>query len=525
VKSRVRSKHPGQEEELKQEHKAVASLLDASKTHPDVFSRLDRVLGTLKDPFHAINLLHEEKTLTPPEVFVLAHLAYSVGRVRTIMAELPVACPERTVPPPLEMVEARLFPGFAGQPVFYVSDSYLPELSRVRAERKAKERLWRAEMTKEAIAAERVLGRRPGLREEVAIRKTNAAAIEEARLMPELGETRETLTHVHFRLKATREALRLEREMSRLRQKETALEGEVLGVLSAELRERRAELEKAAWALGELDYLLRKVELALKWGACVPVIRREAGPLVLEGAFHPRVREDVEGRGGRYQPLSLTVDFPVSVVTGPNMGGKTVSLATVGLCVSLAQWGFLPPCSRMEFSLYDYVYFHPETHGKPGLSSFAAEIVAMRDLLSRVSERGLILLDEVGRGTNPTQGLALYAAILDYLRRTSGDRSTVIASTHFHGLAAALDVPHWQVAGLMAHEGGLQEAGVSGRGAKDLDWLYRHMDYTLLKVGPDTPVPQDALLVARVLGLDGEIIRRAETFVAKAGSFDSISEV
>ncbi len=257
----------------------------------------------------------------------------------------------------------------------------------------------------------------------------------------------------------------------------------------------------------------------------MPVIRSEPGTLVLEGAFHPRVRDEVEGRGLRYQPLTLTIDSPVSVVTGPNMGGKTVSLATVGLCVSLAQWGFLPPCSRMEFSLYDYVYFQPETHGKPGLSSFAAEIVAMKDLLSRVRERGLILLDEVGRGTNPTQGLALYAAILDYLRRASGDRSTVIASTHFHGLAAALDVPHWQVAGLMANESGLQEAQFSGRGAKDLDWLHRHMDYTLLKVGPDTPVPQDALLVARVLGLDCEIIRRAEAFVTKAGPFDSISEV
>lgn len=509
---------PGQEEELRTELKAISSLVGAMRAYPDVFSRLDNILGTLKDPSHAINLLDEGKTLTPPEIFVLAHLAFSVGRLRPVMAEPPVPWPQRTIPPSLEAVEKRLLPGFSGQPVFYVSDSYHPELSRVRAERKAKERAWRAEMTKEAIAAERVLGRRPGLREEVAIRKTNAAAIEQARLMPELGETRETLTHVHFKLKATREALRLEREMSRLRQKETALEGEVLSALSTELREWRDQLEKAAWALGELDYLLRKVQLAYRWDAREPVINREPGPLILDGAFHPRLRDEVEGRGGRYQPLSLSIDSPVSVVTGPNMGGKTASLATVGLCVSLAQWGFLPPCSRMEFSLYDYVYFQPETFGKPGLSSFAAELVAMRELLSRVDERGLILLDEVGRGTNPAQGMALYAAILDYLRRNSGDRSTVIASTHYHGLASALDVPHWQVAGLRAGARGPEEDEALGDGPKNLDWLYRHMDYRLLKVGPDTPVPQDALTVARVLGLDDEIIRRAEDFVTK-GAF------
>ena len=125
-------------------------------------------------------------------------------------------------------------------------------------------------MTKEAAAAERVLGRRPGLSEEVAIRKNNSWAIEQARLMPELGETRETLTHVHFKLKSTREALRLEREMSRLRHKETLLESEVLASLSAELHKWIDRLEKAAWALGELDYLLRKVELAYRWNGTKP---------------------------------------------------------------------------------------------------------------------------------------------------------------------------------------------------------------------------------------------------------------
>lgn len=462
VKSRVEPKLPGQEEELKAEHRIVSSLTGALRTYPDVFSRLDSVLMTLKDPFHSIILLKEDKTLTSTEIFILAHLAFSTGRVRSVMAESPVKWPERAVPPSLEAVEKKLFPGFAGQPVFYIADSYSPELSRVRAERKSKEKLRRAEMTKEA----------------------------------------------------SREALRLEREISRLRQKETLLESEVLASLSADLRKWKEQLEKAAWALGELDYLLRKVELASLWNAREPVINREVSPLVLEEAFHPQVREEVEGRGGRYQPVSLAIDSPVSVVTGPNMGGKTASLATVGLCVSLAQWGFLPPCSRMEFSLYDYVYFQPETPGKPGLSSFAAEVVALKDLLTRVHHRGLILLDEVGRGTNPSQGLALYAAILDYLRESTGDRSKVIASTHYHGLASALNVPHWQVAGLSAGDGDLDE-GDGACDRKDIGWLYRHMDYRLVKVGPDTPVPQDALMVARLLGLSGEIIRRAEEFVAR----------
>ncbi len=510
-------KLPGEERELEAELREVYSLSKALKECPDVFSRLDSVFSSLKDPFHAISLLKEEKALTAPEIFVLAHFAFSAGRVRSIMAESEVKWPARTVVPSLEEVEKLLLPGFAGQPVFYIADSYSRELARLRAERKAKEKLLRDEMAKEAAEVERLLGRRPGLHEEIAIKKTNAEAVEKARLMPELGEVRETLTHVHFRLKATREALRLEREISRLRQRETHLEGEVLASLSSDLRKWECDLERAAWAVGELDYLMRKAELAARWNAKEPAIRRGLSPLVLEGAFHPGVREEVEGRGGTYQPISIVLDSPVAVVTGPNMGGKTVSLATVGLCVALAQWGILPPCDRMEFSLYDYVYFQPEAPGKPGLSSFAAEVVALKELLVRTGDRGLILLDEVGRGTNPSQGLALYAAVLDYLRRKAGDRSHVMASTHYHGLASALDVPHWQVAGLTP-SGELEESE-AGNG-KDLDWLYRHMDYRLVRVGPDTPVPQDALMVAKVLGLDREIIRRAEEFVGKTGPGD-----
>jgi DNA mismatch repair protein MutS2 len=314
VKSRVEPKLPGQEEELKAEHRIVSSLTGALRTYPDVFSRLDSVLMTLKDPFHSIILLKEDKTLTSTEIFILAHLAFSTGRVRSVMAESPVKWPERAVPPSLEAVEKKLLPGFAGQPVFYIADSYSPELSRVRAERKSKEKLRRAEMTKEA----------------------------------------------------SREALRLEREISRLRQKETLLESEVLASLSADLRKWKEQLEKAAWALGELDYLLRKVELASLWNAREPVINREVSPLVLEEAFHPQVREEVEGRGGRYQPVSLAIDSPVSVVTGPNMGGKTASLATVGLCVSLPSGDFCLRVPAWSFLSTTMFTSSPKPRGNRG---------------------------------------------------------------------------------------------------------------------------------------------------------------
>lgn len=511
VKGQAKPYLPGQEEELAREFATVASVRHAWARFSEVFSRLAGVLSSLKDPFHAISLLQEGRVLTPSEIFLVAHLSYSAGRALSAMAEAKgFKWPARTVPPDLSAIEKRLLPGSTGQPVFYVVDGYSPELARVRVDRKNREKTWRAEMQGEVAVVERLVGRHVGLREEVAIRKSNADVIEKARLMPELGETRETLTHVHFRVKATREAVRLEREINRLRQRESGLEEEVLAALSKELAPKAAALEAAAWALGELDYLLCKADLAKNWDAVVPeVVPGPSSRLLVDAAVHPLVKDEVEARGGRFQPVTLDLDSIVSVITGPNMGGKTVSLSTVGLCAILAQYGFLVPCSSMTFSLYDFVYFQPQSPGKPGLSSFAAEILSLKDPLSRHGERGLILLDEVGRGTNPSQGLALYAAMLRHLQEEHDNRTTVVAATHFHGLAALVGAPHWQVAGLQAAETELQAA----ENARDINWLYQHMDYRLQKVGPDAPTPQDALLVARLLGLEQDIVRRAEAML------------
>jgi DNA mismatch repair ATPase MutS len=91
----------------------------------------------------------------------------------------------------------------------------------------------------------------------------------------------------------------------------------------------------------------------------------------------------------------------------------------------------------------------------------------------------------------------------------------VIAATHYHGLAALVGAPHWQVAGLQPSEPEMQAGnGAWMNGARDINWLYQHMDYRLEKVGPDAPTPQDALLVARLLGLEGDIITRAELLVS-----------
>lgn len=554
---------------------------------PDACSEMPGILESLKDPSHAIELLRDGHVLSPAELFILANLCACAKRIRRLQAQTGIArWPADTVVPSLESVETLLAPGSQGQPRFYVSDAYSPALAETRKLRKHKQEMWHSEMAKQAKAVEAVLGVSIPKTGEIAIRKADHAKIQKARSMRELGETRQTLTHVYFKLKPTRTASNLETQLALLKSRQRKQETEVLRRLSQELKPYLPLIEAASQALGELDFLLSKAELARAIHATRPEIsypaaasglstreRRDAvtqgepghraapGPgLILQDAFHPIVLGEVESRGGKYQPISIELDSTVSVITGPNMGGKTVALATVGLCVAMAQWGLMVPCSRMKFGLYDFIYFQPQEEQTPGLSSFAAQIVSLKQPLARARERGLILLDEVGRGTNPSQGRALYAALLQYYLENDTAGSTVLATTHYHGLAAALGVPHWQVRGLtedalaLSHgRGGAGAGGGAGAetgagaegspdaageaaaegergaeghpamgggtaespgeaGAGGLDWLYRHMDYTLQKVGPDTPAPQDALVVAKALGLQDAIIDKALKF-------------
>jgi DNA mismatch repair protein MutS2 len=565
------------EQSLGHEFDRLEAALGLWRKNPDLFTEMLGILESLKDPLHAISLLQEGQVLSPTELFILANLCACVRRIRHLQDQTGISkWPANTVPPGLEPAEVLLAPGSQGQPRFYISDAYSASLAETRRLRKHKQEMWHREMAKQARAVETALGVRISGTGEMAIRKTGRAQLEKARLMPELGETRQTLSHVYFKLKPTRDAVNLETELNLLKAKQRAQETEVLRELSGKLKQHLPVVEAASQALGELDFLLSKAELARATDATRPeIIRPGAGDgsgsgkaglsakhrgpgeglspgkgmdsgiqpepgrnsspgpdLILQGAFHPIVLNEVKSRGGTYQPVSIELDSIVSVITGPNMGGKTVALSTVGLCVAMAQWGLMVPCNYMKFGLYDFIYFQPGEEQTPGLSSFAAEIVSLKQPLARAGERGLVLLDEVGRGTNPSQGRALYAALLQYYLENDTAGSTVIATTHYHGLAATLGVPHWQVRGLATEALGLKDSKgpEAGEGAgwsegsertelagDGLDWLYRHMDYTLQKVGPDTPTPQDALVVAKALGLDAAIIDKALKFHGRGG--------
>jgi len=218
----------------------------------------------------------------------------------------------------------------------------------------------------------------------------------------------------------------------------------ILRELTGRVGDRADDLGEAAAVLGELDAVQAMALLARDMDAAAPEIV-EDGRLELVDARHPllmpalaeRLGIDRRARGGPV-PVSLRVGFgdPVLVISGPNTGGKTVALKTTGLLALMAQCGLHVPAapgSLLPVFRRIYADIGDEQSIATNLSTFSAHLAAIVEMTRDLAAPALVLLDEVGAGTDPTEGGALGVAIVDHFRRNG---AMVVATTH-HGLMKA----------------------------------------------------------------------------------------
>ena len=219
----------------------------------------------------------------------------------------------------------------------------------------------------------------------------------------------------------------------------------ILGELTSRVGERADELSRAADILGELD-AVQAMALAAKDMDANPPEVSEDGTLELIDARHPLLmpalgeRLGIARRSSR-DPVPVTIRVggrgeTVLVISGPNTGGKTVALKTVGLLSLMAQCGLHVPAapgSRLPVFRKIYADIGDEQSIAADLSTFSAHLASIVEMTRELDRPALVLLDEVGAGTDPTEGGALGVAIVDHFRARG---ATVMATTH-HGLMKA----------------------------------------------------------------------------------------
>ena len=217
---------------------------------------------------------------------------------------------------------------------------------------------------------------------------------------------------------------------------------------------------------------------------------------------------------GGFTPLTIDAPEGVTVITGANMGGKSVAIRTLALNVLLCHAGFYAFSAFAELSLFDYIHLIIDDYmnEERGVSSFAAEMMKVSSLLTDIARGNhcFSIIDEPARGTNPEEGVALVKALV---KRLSNQRSVCVVTTHFEGVSGVATACY-RTAGF--HN--LPDSLPVGVGAQ---WFARHVRYGL---NPDdgTPPPRHALTVCRLLGLDREVVEEMERTLFPAGRSEAI---
>jgi DNA mismatch repair protein MutS2 len=277
-------------------------------------------------------------------------------------------------------------------------------------------------------------------------------------------------------------------ESNRLREAESAEREEVVRILrelSAAVGERAAEVSATVDAAARLDLALASARLSRGWRGAVVT---QGHQVVLRRARHPLLDPETA------VPIDLELgDLRAVVISGPNTGGKTVALKTLGLAAVLHQCGLRPPAEEAVLPVFDQVLadIGDEQSIAMSLSTFSGHVRNLIAIIAGATERSLVLLDEIAAGTDPVEGAALAQALVGRLARQA--RLTV-ATSHYPELkewASATD--------------GVSNAA-TGFDAESQEPLYR--------VTLGRPGTSHALRIAERLGLPGELVRDARAQVA-----------
>ena len=228
-------------------------------------------------------------------------------------------------------------------------------------------------------------------------------------------------------------------ELQNLHESEAREIAKILFGLSEELRAQLPAIEMASQAVAELDFINACAVFHQSFNCVIPEIQTEtnaSGDLELIEARHPLLEENLRAAGESVVPVSfaLNEDKNAMVISGANAGGKTVVLKTTGLLALMALSGLSVPAREARFPFYASVLADIGDHQSlaANLSTFTSHTANIARMIEWCEAPALVLLDEVGTGTDPEEGSALGVAVVDHFRRVCG--AHVIATTHYSGL-------------------------------------------------------------------------------------------
>ncbi|MCG6209759.1 endonuclease MutS2 [Staphylococcus warneri] len=277
-------------------------------------------------------------------------------------------------------------------------------------------------------------------------------------------------------------------QISRLHNDEAVERERILTELTSQVAVESDALLLAEWIMGHLDFLIAKARYARAIKGTKPTFHNER-TVYLPNAYHPLLDHNTVVAN----TIEFVDDIETVIITGPNTGGKTVTLKTLGLIIVMAQSGMLiPTLDGSQLSVFENVYcdIGDEQSIEQSLSTFSSHMKNIVEILKEADKNSLILFDELGAGTDPSEGAALAMSILDHVRNLG---ALVMATTHYPELKA-----------YSYNREGVMNASV------EFDVETLSPTYKLLM---GVPGRSNAFDISKKLGLSLNIINKAKTMI------------
>ncbi len=311
----------------------------------------------------------------------------------------------------------------------------------------------------------------------------------------ELATVRKEIKELKATMKLDPE-MDLNSKLEALENKADETEKEVRTHICEKLHSYSKDLEKALNQVAHLDVIVAKAILADNMAFTRALISESTTEY--KAMFHPQIKETLALSNRKFQAIDIKLNQSVCFITGANMAGKTVILKTLALCQYLLQFGFFVPAQSAHIALVHriLVSIGDDQSEQNGLSSFASEMVKINEMVEAAinKENVLVLVDELARTTNPTEGRAIVNAVAEIFNE---NKTLSVITTHYSGLNK--DCRKLRVKGLDKE---FKQGVINKNNIND------YMDYSLIE-DDASKVPHEALRIAGILGINQQIIEKA----------------
>lgn len=493
---------PGAEEDLVDYFHLIAEVIDKTSGNEVLQDRLKGELSHLKDITFSINRLG--KNIQIHELFEIKQFCYFYERLRLHLAKDNFKLVELF--PHLKRVFNILDPEEQEVPTFKISNSYSSELAQVREQiaslsrkKKINQQLFRQQVQEELDLSK--------IEDKFIVSNMmNHELKSKVDQSPYFGVQEENFANTIYYLKYPDEIRDFEYQLNKLFIKQEELSNEVIFNLSQQLQKYQGILLEGQDIIAKFDDILGKAIFALKYNCTIPTLTNEYKVEIIQAVNIP-VYDALKRVSIAYQTIDLMLDNKMNILVGANMAGKSTALKTLGQFSYLVQHGFPVPAYKCELPLFDFVLVTGDEANQKSidLSSFGKELVRINSYYSRKG-KGLFILDEFARGTNPKEGNALSRALFESLKAKN---NFSFCATHFNAPLEIKNVAHYAIPGIT--EDDFLEIKNQNQINPDnrLKALHKKMKYNLIRISGQTETPQAGLIIAELLGTDKEIIAKA----------------